>query len=412
MKKQIFSVVFFAAIMLGMGTGLATMTAYKVPEQNVLTGLLISNVDSKNSLKFEEPYDWDQILKPVIENETLGELLSVINNGFREWAKQDKLRYLNLLIFPERESSKMYFSQFLSENPEYKNYIIQYVDMISEIHASMVPTLSQAYCDLIVEKGEVTDQWEYNTTIDGNEFTVTCTMYELNVNGTVQKLVKANFYNSEGVQIADPYAGVFLYYIPAYVWPWGWLVIGENFYFNIRFTYPNESNAWFAAALASMIGGVSYRDILEALFPAVVGYLVEGIYGALVGLFVSIGLNIADAQEVEYLRDRTIYAWGMSAYENWGIQSQLHVRYIYPWTIYYAFLRSYFMVGYVLYNGAYVEGLPNPYTRNAPLIAVGGLVAYVVAFSWQLDNLRSNLMLWGANLGFNRMVWMGTWPPE
>ncbi|MGQ9722981.1 MAG: hypothetical protein ACUVXA_16860, partial [Candidatus Jordarchaeum sp.] len=187
--------------------------------------------------------------------------------------------------------------------------------------------------------------------------------------------------------------------------------IGEELYFNVRFTYPTESNAWIVAALASMIGGVSYGDILDVLFPAVVGYLVGGICGALVGVFVGIGLVIVNAQEAEYLRDRTVYAWGMSAYENWGIQSQLHVHYIYPWTIY-AWLPSYFMIGYVLYNGAYVQGLPNPYTQNAPLIAVGGLVAYVIALAWQLDNLRSNLLLWGATLGFNRMVWMGTWPTE
>ncbi len=398
--------------MLGMGTGLATMTAYKVPEQNVLTGLLISNVDSKNSLKFQEPYDWDQILKPVIENETLGELLSVINNGFREWAKQDKLRYLNLLIFPERESSKMYFSQFLSENPEYKNYIIQYVDMISEIHASMVPTLSQAYCDLIVEKGEVTDQWEYNTTIDGNEFTVTCTVYELNVNGTVQKLVKANFYNSEGVQIADPYAGVYLYYIPAYVWPWGWLVIGENLYLNVRFTYPNESNLWAVLALAGMVGNVSYESILGFLIPTIVTYTTAGkMLGTLVALYTFLGLYVIPQLEAEYLRDRTVYAWGMSAYENWGIQSQLRVCYIYPWTIY-AFLPSYFMIGYVLYNGAYVPGLPNPYTPYVPIITVGGLLAYGITSVYLLNNLRSDMLLWGATLGFNRMVWMGTWPTE
>ncbi len=411
-KLKVFFVIFFAVIMLGMGTGLATMTAYKVPEQNVFTGLLISNMDSKNSIKSQELYDWDQILKPVIENETLSELLSVINNGFREWVKQDKLRYLNLLIFPERESSKMYFSQFLSENPEYENYIIKYVDMISEIHASMVPTLSQAYCDLIVEKGEVTDQWEYNTTIDGNEFTVTCTVYELNVNGTVQKLVKANFYNSEGVQIADPYAGVYLYYIPAYVWPWGWIIIGEELYFNVRFTYPTESNLWTVLALAGMVGGVSYESILGWLFPTLAATAGAGyILGALVGLYLLLGLGIIPELEAEYLRDRTVYAWGMSAYENWGIQSQLRVRCIYPWTIY-AWLPSYFMIGYVLYNGAYVQGLPNPYTPYVPIITIGGLLAYGITSVYLLDNLRSNMLLWGAALGLNHMVWMGTWPTE
>jgi len=115
--------------------------------------------------------------------------------------------------------------------------------------------------------------------------------------------------------------------------------------------------------------------------------------------------------EAEYLRDRTVYAWGMSAYENWGIQSQLRVCYIYPWTIY-AFLPSYFMIGYVLYNGAYVPGLPNPYTPYVPIITVGGLLAYGITSVYLLNNLRSDMLLWGATLGFNRMVWMGTWPTE
>ncbi|MEM2958113.1 MAG: hypothetical protein QW261_07480 [Candidatus Jordarchaeaceae archaeon] len=73
---------------------------------------------------------------------------------------------------------------------------------------------------------------------------------------------------------------------------------------------------------------------------------------------------------------------------------------------------SRFMVGYVLYNGAYVQGLPNTCTRNAPLIAVGGLVAYAVAHFWDLSNPKSNLQLWGATLGLNQMVWIGTWPTE
>ncbi|MEM2133877.1 MAG: hypothetical protein QXG44_03445 [Candidatus Jordarchaeaceae archaeon] len=406
-KLKIFFVVFFSAIVLGMG--LAAANVYRVPEQNFFAGLLIWGVDSKSCVKSQELYDWDEILKPVMENQTLSELASFISNGFREWAMQDKNRYLELLIYPDRESSKTYFYQFLTENPEYKNTIMQYVDMISEIHASLVPTLSQEYCDLIVEKGEVTDEWQYNTTIEGNEFTVTCTAYELKISGTVQKLVKANFYNSEGVLIADPYAGVYLYYIPAYAWPWGWIVIGEDWFFNVRFTYPNESEFWFMTAQTFMNPGSEYRDILNVVFPTIAGYLVGGICGALVGIFTGYGLTRAEDQEVMYLRERTYYAWGMSHYENWGVQCQLRVRMIYPWTVYF-WIPSYFMIGYVLYNGAYVQGLPNTYTRNAPLIAVGGLVAYAVAHFYDLSNLRSNLQLWGATLGLNRMVWMGTWP--
>ncbi|MHA1362537.1 MAG: hypothetical protein ACTSP1_08375 [Candidatus Freyarchaeota archaeon] len=411
-SRRMLLAVFLVVTVLVTGTSIARITVYRVSEQGILIGLLVSNVSSKGSVESQELYDWDGILKPIRKNKTLNELISKISNGFREWVMEDKLRYLKLLFHPGGEISKMYFSQFLSENPEYRDYISQYVDMISEIHRSMVPILSQSYCDLIVKKGEVVKRWKYNLTIDGNEFTVACTLYELSINGTVQKLVKANFYNSEGVLISDPYAGVYLYYIPAYVWPWGWFIIGENLYFNVRFTYPDESNLWAVSALAGMVGGASYESILGWLFPTAAAKAGGGnVLGAIVGLYLLLGLNIIPELEAEYLKDRTYYAWGMSAHQNWGIQSQLHVYYIYSWTVY-GWLPSYFMIGYVLYNGAYVQGLPNPYTPYVPIISVGGLLAYKVASAWQLNDLRSNMLLWGAALGLNRMVWMGTWPTE
>ena len=61
---------------------------------------------------------------------------------------------------------------------------------------------------MVIEKGELTREWAYNTTINGTEFTVFCKQYELEVNGKTQITIKAEYYNSEGIMIMDSYVGV------------------------------------------------------------------------------------------------------------------------------------------------------------------------------------------------------------
>jgi len=473
-KSKVLLVLFFAAIVLGIG--ITTAQAIRLPERSYLMGMLFSNMssnfstlDSKSSVESEMVQDWDEIMAPILtENQSVNDRLTTINNGFKEWLMKKFIPSINnnnnkageqatlvmqgvmqkkatntnfasrlnvetenidvagrtlrnLLLYRNMEEAReMLVSQFLSENPKYQNYVGEYVDMISEIHRSMVPTLSQPLCDMIVEKGKLTDQWEYNTTVNSTMFTVTCNLYELSINGTVQRLVKANFYNQEGVQIMDPYAGVWIFPIPIYIWPFGWMIIGEDLFFNVRFTYPVETIAWYAMAINGIHGGQTYNNFFNMLFPPTVSYIVlikempkivAVIVPGLTTLFATLGLYLIPNEEANYLAARTNYAFVMSSYDSFGIQCQLYVHFIYPWTVF-GFLTSYFTVGYVLFNGVFVQALPNPYTYYVPVITVAGLLGYVVYSSWLLVSLRNDIWTWAAFFGMYRMVWFGTWPTE
>ena len=109
-SRRMLLAVFLVVTVLVTGTSIARITVYRVSEQGILIGLLVSNVSSKGSVESQELYDWDGILKPIRKNKTLNELISTISNGFREWVMEDKLRYLKLLFHSEGEIFKMYWS--------------------------------------------------------------------------------------------------------------------------------------------------------------------------------------------------------------------------------------------------------------------------------------------------------------
>ena len=90
-KSKILLVLFFAAIVLGIGV--TTAQAIRLPEQSYLMGILFSNMsskfailDSKNTVESEMVQDWDEIMAPILtRNQSVNERLTTINNGFREW---------------------------------------------------------------------------------------------------------------------------------------------------------------------------------------------------------------------------------------------------------------------------------------------------------------------------------------
>jgi len=69
---------------------------------------------------------------------------------------------------------------------------------------------------------------------------------------------------------------------------------------------------------------------------------------------------------------------------------------------------SIYLIGYVLYNGVFVQGLPNPYTQYVPIITVGGLLGYAIYNNWLLSGLRNDAWEWGYQYGFYTMVCFGS----
>ena len=223
---------FFVAIMLGMGTGVVTVQAYKIPEQNHLAIGLFMLIQNKSSAVIN-PLDLEAIARIEKGSLTLQEideykntLQNSINQGFKKWQIQNS-RVLMSKAAPDNEKLKSLLFSFLDQNPEYREQFKLYDKLQSrEIEQKIENITRQAHesfknIDLVIKQGKLIREWNTTTTINGENCTAINRVYELEINGTTQTVIKVSIYNPNGTEIIDPY--VYLIVNPLIYWGWFWV---------------------------------------------------------------------------------------------------------------------------------------------------------------------------------------------
>jgi hypothetical protein len=336
-------------------------------------------------------------------------LMMTVNQAFKEWLIK-KGNLVKAVIYKDNpEMGEQLITQFLKDRPEYKKYIEWYTNMLQQRHYEDFMKEKDSYDPkMVIENGELTREWTVNMTIEGREFIVFCKQYELELYGEKQVTVKSEYYSSEGIMVTDPYVGVWVY--PYYALLGWWLVMyGEDDYVYVWYTYPepNEADQMYAY-LNLILAERTYSSIIPALFTAAgIVHFVAGLVSTMLGLAGPAMSNAENAQ----LGEAATIAWLNRANNNWGIRVVTYIHYIYPWTLYYGFLSSYFSIDFVLNTGQWVDALPNSQTTLLWLITIWGIGLGYVINGMQIDSVSRQARNYGYGHGFGVWVWEGPYEP-
>ncbi|MFB0561140.1 MAG: hypothetical protein ACETWM_07985 [Candidatus Lokiarchaeia archaeon] len=359
-KLKVFFVVFFAAIMLGIGTGVVTVQAYKVPEPNYLAIGLSMLTQNRNSAVVN-PLDSETIAR--IENgsitlQEIEELKSTlqdsINQGFKKWQMQH-LKELGYRGEPDNETVRSMLFAFLEENSEYWEQFKLYDQLYSlEMELKMENLTKQVLealknTDLIMEQGQLVREWNTTITIDGENCTAINQVYELEVNGTILTFIKVSIYSPDGVKISDPWAMMLssklIYWTKVWIWTWFpflgyWLPVpvwyGSNFQLYCRYIgdpsseaayYYNEMLIWFT------IEKVLHEQFISDLLGTAVTFALTGnIYGIIAaGALVLVALDWWVVSEAWYNQSwqtfYSMYSYNLAQDPSFGfmVMDEMHL---------------------------------------------------------------------------------------
>jgi hypothetical protein len=264
-KSKVLLVLFFAAIILGVGTGLITAQAFKVPEPNYFAlGMILLNQNG-GATQLVTGLNSETIAK--IENQALtreeipeikDKIQSSLNQGFQKWAKQKSIKFT--LFNATSETVTPLFFQFLNENPHYREAFKLYDQVLAQENDFKMQELTKNILavdmNYVVQNGELLNQWNTTSEINGTTYTSIFKEYSLDVNGTTLTVVKVTIMSSDGTVIVDPYLYVHkfdLFYLQFVIISWlpFWGIYvpcyyGWDIYSYIR--YPNDPE-WNDAVL-------------------------------------------------------------------------------------------------------------------------------------------------------------------
>ena len=149
-RLKVFLVVFLAALMLGIGTGITTVQAYRTPEQNCLAlgvsllmqgqGSAVANPsDAKTvagikngSLTLQEN---DESLSLEQIEGAIQQLQTAINCGFEKWLFQKPSRILQAFqSLNDNDASLSLLIRFLDEKPEYQEMFKEFTMLQTRKH--------------------------------------------------------------------------------------------------------------------------------------------------------------------------------------------------------------------------------------------------------------------------------------
>nr|MDO8079634.1 hypothetical protein [Candidatus Freyarchaeota archaeon] len=400
-----------------------------------------SDLDISASLNFStdlniENLTSDQIkaAKQSIEN--------VTSRAFMKW-QLEKMLSGELKPFvtpPSNESVREMFFQFLSERPDCAERFAQYDKMLSRENQlqtnEQVLEFERSFqnVNLVVEKGEILREWNTTQTINGLEYFVVNREYAMNVNGTIQKVVKVYVYSYDGKEIIDPYMGiqwvpllwpcmVWVFWWPFYVGWWGTVILyGYDFYLYTAFTVDEQ-------------GAYAYW-----VYDNTLGQVTPDWYTAAVGINDLIGAAIyAASQGAAGITAAVLAAAGAACVA-------LAVALAVAWPIFYVFVDYYWnnFVSTEAYNFAinpyfgfrevtYFHDPISPPTGAYP--SCYDLLPYITPFYIRADNswwykllwpysvmvdkytplwyaLNNFVTVWGGTFGFNTWVWLSPFPPN
>ena len=396
-KLKIFFVVFFAAIMLGIGTGVVTVQAYNIPEPNYLAIGLSMLTRNQNSAVVN-PLDSNTIAR--IENGSLtlqeidefkNTLQDSINQGFTKWQIQHS-QELGHKSIPDNESMRSMLFTFLGETPAYQEQFKLYDKLNSlKIEQQLESITKQVHeqfqnIDLIIEQGELVREWNTTITIGGENCTAINRVYEREINGTMQSVIKVSICSPNGTEIIDPY--IYLIRNPLVYWSWFWggwftwyylpVLYGYDYLFYARFPadYPKpipEAMVYTGALFDSLSRQTDEWNIAIAA----IGMICSGFVAAaayLAGL--SLGWAVAASMAISGAFFNLGY-WPASAYFG-GIWTTYESVYTYNYEhdptfgaeIMHRFhwvcapqtwdLISFMTFHFAYYNGATIQVAPHP----------------------------------------------------
>jgi hypothetical protein len=252
-------------ILLGIGTGLVMAPAYKLPETNYLAlGMILLNqnggatqsitgLDSETLAKIED----GSLIREEIP-EIKDQLQNSLNHGFQKWTKQNSIKFT--ILNTTSETVTPLFFQFLDENPGYKEAFKLYDRVLAQENDFKMQELTKAIMAMdvnyVVQNGELLNEWNTTTEINGTTYTQMFKEYSLDVNGTTLTVVKVTIMGSDGTVIVDPYLYVHkfdLFYLQFVwvAWPWWGIWVpcyyGWDIYYYMR--YANEDPSYSESAL-------------------------------------------------------------------------------------------------------------------------------------------------------------------
>lgn len=415
-KLKALSVIFFAAIMLVIGTGVLAVQTYKVPEQNYLL-IGVSLLISQNQ-NFEEinPLDPETIAKIENRSLTMQEIKKVketlqdtINKGFEKWVTGQS-DWFSKLSKASNETAAAMFFKFIDQNQEYRKLfklydqtlICENEKLMQERYHELDENLN--LISLIISNGTIIREEVTTKVENGTTYTVVEREYALEINGTTQTAVKISVYDSEGRLLADPEVCI-------YIWPlmywlqilwWGWLVwYGNDYYVYIHF--PLIDTAWYL---------LDVWDTLETNTNAVrlpfqAAGLALNFLGPPIGTAASaacLAIERLIANFGEYIKRTILNACLFTILYNgaWGFRTLERLHYIFPWSFCPWDLFSSITYFIVTKDGLHVQVWPND----------GWAVLNTYIFqSVQLATMPILYTAFVATFGWGKWVYMGAYLP-
>ncbi|MGQ9722527.1 MAG: hypothetical protein ACUVXA_14535 [Candidatus Jordarchaeum sp.] len=225
-KLKILAASVLIVLTISLGTGYLTLgpsafanNAYTslglIQALNLKQQTKTSELDLSTSINFSTNLDIEALTLDQIKS-AKQTIEDAVNNAFMKWQMQ-KIRSGELKPFtspPDNESVRVLFFQFLSEKPDCAVRFAQYDQMLSRENQLRMPerTLelekSIQNVNLIAEKGEILREWNTTQTINGSEYFIMNREYAMEINGTIQKVVKVMIYSYDGKEIVDPYMNI------------------------------------------------------------------------------------------------------------------------------------------------------------------------------------------------------------
>ncbi|MGQ9720951.1 MAG: hypothetical protein ACUVXA_06460 [Candidatus Jordarchaeum sp.] len=176
------------------------------------------------------------------------------------------------------------FFQFLDENPRYKEAFKLYDQVLAQENDYKMQELTKAIIAMdvnyVVQNGELLNQWNTTSEVNGTTYTSMFKEYSLEINGTTLTVVKVTIMSSDGTVIVDPYLYVHkvnLFYLQfviiSWIPYWGIYVpcyYGWDIYSYVRFSNDtsvvgvSEAAAFLGSAVSELDGLTTTLEVYAA----------------------------------------------------------------------------------------------------------------------------------------------------
>ncbi|MBS7251585.1 MAG: hypothetical protein KIH08_13505 [Candidatus Freyarchaeota archaeon] len=211
-------------------------------------------------------------------------LIEEVNYGFINWLLTGNLLYEAFKsILPNGWSNNdtgiEIFIKFLQENPKYAEKFSEYLEIQSrrnDLKAEQA-CLTDKEIEAVIKNGVLVREWNSTVEINGTSWPCNYKEYVLEGEKTLT-LLKMTIYTNETV--VDPYITVNSFPLVAYIWPFGWLCFGEDWYLHIRAPYIIEYNGQLYYEAAIFVNYINAKVEQYGYVAIAIGALIGAALGA------------------------------------------------------------------------------------------------------------------------------------